>query len=387
MSESRRKVCFVVTDAVSFNALCKGQLEYFAKKTDWDITLLCGGDAEEFEKLHSRNVGRVVNMGLVRRPSPVRDLRSFLLLCWFFLRNRFDLVVYSTPKALLIASAAAFISGQRTRVAIIRGRVYENYRGVLRWCYGVLDKIALIFSQRVVFISRSLRDAYVGEQLVDDQKAVVLGQGSSNGVSVSDFRPVTSVERAALREQLKLGWCASDTIIVMVGRICRDKGIIDISRVVELVKDWRVKFLLVGKIEDELGEQTVSKFLSEFPDRVKYFDKTSDVKAFFQCADLHLFLTHREGFGNVAIEAAACGVPTIAFDVVGVRDSVSKGCSGELFARNDIKGIADFIENYAGAQDSVTFRGARDWAVEGFACEQVWENHRRFYEGCMQQRS
>lgn len=384
MSGSRRKVCFVVTDAVSFNALCRGQLEYFVERAEWDITLLAGGDAVEFEKLRSRDVGSVVDVGLVRRPSFIRDLRSLLVIFWFFLWHRFDLVVYSTPKALLIASAAAFFSGQRNRLAIIRGRAYENYRGLLRWCYALLDKVALMFSQRVIFISRSLLEAYVLEGLVPARKAVVLGQGSSNGVSVSEFRPVTSIEKAALRERLGLGWCCSDTVVVVVGRICRDKGIEEISRVVELVKDRRVKFLLIGRIEDGLGESIVADLTVADPERVRHFQQIPDVKFFFQCADLHLFLTHREGFGNVAIEAAACGIPTIAFDVVGVRDSVSKGLSGELFDRHDLEGVASFIEMFAGARERFPFERARDWAVDSFACEGVWENYRRFYEGRMQ---
>lgn len=55
----------------------------------------------------------------------------------------------------------------------------------------------------------------------------------------------------------------------------------------------------------------------------------------YQAADLHVFPVRDipgdvEGFGMVAIEAAAHGLPTVAFDVGGVADAVSDGVSGFL---------------------------------------------------------
>ncbi len=48
---------------------------------------------------------------------------------------------------------------------------------------------------------------------------------------------------------------------------------------------------------------------------------------------------HHEGWGTVVMEAAAAGVPTVGFDVEGVRDSVDPGVTGILAA--DDAGFAD----------------------------------------------
>lgn len=48
---------------------------------------------------------------------------------------------------------------------------------------------------------------------------------------------------------------------------------------------------------------------------------------------------HHEGWGTVVMEAAAAGVPTVGFDVEGVRDSVDDGVTGILAA--DEAGFAD----------------------------------------------
>ncbi|WP_169843795.1 glycosyltransferase family 4 protein [Halioglobus japonicus] len=49
-----------------------------------------------------------------------------------------------------------------------------------------------------------------------------------------------------------------------------------------------------------------------------------------------------EGFGMVAVEAAASGTPTFAFDLGGVADAVSAG-SGRLLPAGDYEGLADAI--------------------------------------------
>jgi len=71
----------------------------------------------------------------------------------------------------------------------------------------------------------------------------------------------------------------------------------------------------------------------------------SELASAYECASLHVFPVRcipgdPEGFGMVAIEAAAHGVPTIAFATGGVVDAVSQGQSGALVAPDDYAGLA-----------------------------------------------
>lgn len=50
-----------------------------------------------------------------------------------------------------------------------------------------------------------------------------------------------------------------------------------------------------------------------------------------------------EGFGMVALEAAICGTPTVAFRVGGVADAVADGRSGYLHEPGDYAGLSDRI--------------------------------------------
>jgi phosphatidylinositol alpha-1,6-mannosyltransferase len=70
--------------------------------------------------------------------------------------------------------------------------------------------------------------------------------------------------------------------------------------------------------------------------------------AAYRSADVHVFPVREvtgdvEGFGMVAVEAAAYGLPTVAFAVGGVPDAVADGVSGRLLAPGDYAGLAAAI--------------------------------------------
>ncbi|WP_105245012.1 glycosyltransferase [Psychrobacter sp. Marseille-P5312] len=360
-------VCFILTDAISFQMLCRGQFEYFKENSDFDMTFVSGGDEHDFAKLIKRKVGNVFDAKLVRKPSVIRDFKSLITLISYFSTNRFDLVVYSTPKALLLGSIATSITRHNNTIAIIRGRAYENYSGTKRKIYQLLDKISLLSSKKVIFISDSLRESYLEEGLTSRSKSYLLGSGSSNGVDTTRFQPNKATK--------------NDSFTVLVaGRICIDKGIQDLVEVIANIKSKNITFKLVGPVENPTSEAILSSLTSNYPNIV-HVPYTDNIEQHFMEADLHLFLTHREGFGNVAIEAASCGIPTFAYDVIGVKDSVKEGISGKKFNFKDTASIAQAIDE-ASTDPSFDqrYRLAREWAIEHFSQEKVWNDLLKFYK-------
>ncbi|MDQ6971176.1 MAG: glycosyltransferase, partial [Mariprofundaceae bacterium] len=65
--------------------------------------------------------------------------------------------------------------------------------------------------------------------------------------------------------------------------------------------------------------------------------------------------SYREGFGNVIIEAAACGLPAIGSDIYGVSDAIEEGKSGLLFPCADIGRLAECMREIA---DDASMRSA-----------------------------
>ena len=59
-----------------------------------------------------------------------------------------------------------------------------------------------------------------------------------------------------------------------------------------------------------------------------------------------------EGFGMVAIESAAHGLPTVAFSVGGVPDAVADGCCGKLIPADDNIAFAQAVIDLLSRQSS-----------------------------------
>jgi glycosyltransferase involved in cell wall biosynthesis len=59
----------------------------------------------------------------------------------------------------------------------------------------------------------------------------------------------------------------------------------------------------------------------------------------------------REGWGLNVVEAAALGMPCVAYGVAGLRDSVVDGVTGLLVKSGDVRGLADAIIRVLGDED------------------------------------
>lgn len=374
-----KKIAFVATTAVSFNRLYRGQLEYL--RDQCELTLITGGDEAQIKKLKDRNVGRVVEIGMVRPPSLLKDIYCTLRLIWFFLFNRFDLVVVTTPKAILLGSIASALTGQKRRVVFFQGRVYENFSGKRRAFYTFLDYIALLLTHEALFVSPSLYAAYKRDISIANKKGLVLGGGSGNGVPIKWFSKDKIPADTLNSIRSKLDIKHNSFVLLSIGRICKDKGFYEIAEITRslLKKHDHVKLIMLGNVEDE-------GFFKEFEDllssgQVSHVDAVSDIRPYLALADIHLFLTHREGFGNVAIEAASMEVPTLAFDVIGVKDSVAEGISGLKFPLGDNTRVLDaicyFIENPERLDE--LSKKTRKWVIENYSQEKVWELYKNYY--------
>ncbi|WP_443197825.1 glycosyltransferase, partial [Pseudoalteromonas sp. GABNS16H] len=89
------------------------------------------------------------------------------------------------------------------------------------------------------------------------------------------------------------------------------------------------RFLWAGE-EDPVHPDSVDLNWFKSLEEVGYIGRLSDVAPLLAQADLLLFPSYREGVPRAVMEAAATGLPTIAFDVPGVREVVEEGRTGYL---------------------------------------------------------
>ena len=102
---------------------------------------------------------------------------------------------------------------------------------------------------------------------------------------------------------------------------------------------------------------------------------------------LHLNTSQGEGWGLVVLEAAALGVPTVAYDVEGLRDAVLDGQTGWLVREGEE--LADVVERAVKeladpARRAEVAAACRDWAAR-LSWERSTARMARLVEACVRQ--
>jgi len=119
------------------------------------------------------------------------------------------------------------------------------------------------------------------------------------------------------------------------------KRIIDVIDTFARVADvMSAKLLLVGEGPDLTKAQCRIQQLG-LDDKVHFLGKQDDVAQLISIADLMLLPSEKESFGLVALEAMACGVPTIGSMAGGIPELVTHGETGFLSPIGDTESMAE----------------------------------------------
>ncbi|MBD3918828.1 N-acetyl-alpha-D-glucosaminyl L-malate synthase BshA [Paenibacillus sp. PR3] len=119
----------------------------------------------------------------------------------------------------------------------------------------------------------------------------------------------------------------------------RISDVVDVfARVEKAMPD--TKLLLVGEGPELTKAQCQINKLG-LENKVHFLGKQDDVAQIISIADLMLLPSEKESFGLVALEAMACGVPTIGSMAGGIPELVTHGKTGFLSPIGDTKSMAE----------------------------------------------
>lgn len=287
-----------------------------------------------------------VAIHIARPISPWSDLRALLALYRLFRARRFDLVHSITPKAGLLAMLAAALAGVPLRLHSFTGQVWITRTGAARALLKSADRLIARLATRVLTDSASQRDFLVAEGIVPAHASSVLAQGSICGVDTARFRPDA---RARERVRSELGIPPDAIVFLYLGRLNRDKGLLDLAAAFATVGEVQpdAHLLLVGPDEHHLSAAitAASASCSARLHRVDFTDRPQD---YFAAADVFCLPSYREGFGSTVIEAAAAGVPAIGSRIYGITDAIVEGETGLLFEAGNTAQLAQRMLELAG---------------------------------------
>ena len=275
---------------------------------------------------------------LVRKVSPIMELKALYKLYRFIKKGQYDIVHTHSAKGGFLGRLAAKLAGVQIIVYTPHGQMFYGYYGnflsrVIAWT----EKFAALLTDRIFVLTpiEKLEHLQYGVGS-PSQYAVVY-----SGVPLESF---SNVKVNKSRKRHEFGLNEINKVCIFVGRLAPVKGhqylISAIPKVLENVPS--AKFVLVGdgELRYDLEKQVLDLGVKE---NVIFTGLRDDVPELLAMSDLFVLSSINEGMGRVLVEAMAVGLPVVATKVGGVPAVVVDGETGMLVPPKNPNALADAI--------------------------------------------
>jgi len=370
------------THPATTRAFLIGQMSYM-RRHGFDVFAV-SAPGPELDDLAEAEGVTIETVPMEREIHPWRDVVAMLQMCRLLRRLRPEIVYVGTPKASLLGMVASAWVGVPVRIYLVRGLRLETTRGLKRLILRTVESITSACAHLVLCESASLRDVYHRLKLSSPDRTRVLGPGMLNGLDLDRFARSSFSERD--REDLRrhLGIPAGVPVIGFVGRLVRDKGMVELAEAFETVLKTvpDAHLLLVGDFEsgDPIPEEVAERVKQH--SQIVMAGRVPDAAPYYQLMDVLAFPSYREGFPVTPMEAAAAEVPTVGFRSTGVVDAVVDGETGTLLPQGDAAGLAQALLAYLHDPQLRRAHGqaAHDRVARDFQPEHRWHQLLVLYE-------
>jgi starch synthase len=200
-------------------------------------------------------------------------------------------------------------------------------------------------ADRVVAVSAEMKADILRYYNIAPEKVVVI----HNGIDLEQYQPVA--DRSYLAEKGITG-----PYLLFVGRISRQKGILQLLETMTYLKDTGLKLVLCASAPDTPELETeVKQGIAANPNIIWINEMVSKAKVIQLYSHALLFVCPSvyEPFGIINLEAMACQTPVVASRVGGIKEVVVDGETGVLVEPDRPQELAAAIRSLSDNPDLV----------------------------------
>jgi len=302
-----------------------------SQMTDWEKKAVESG----IKEANKRGIKVVAIPSLVRKISPVQDLRAFFCLWRLMIRERPSIVHTHTSKPGILGRWAAKMAGVPIIVHTPHGHVFYGHFGPLASRFFLLvERYTAFITDRMVALSEGERNDYIAFSVSNPDMIVTI----HSGVEIDRYM---TAEVDIEDKKRSLGLNPKGLVVGTVGWLLPIKGPMHLlnamARVWQSHPETSLVFVGKGDLEKELREEALRM---EASGRVSFLGWRDDIPEIMQILDIFVLPSLNEGMGRVLVEAMAAAKPVVASRVGGIPDLVKHGQNGFLVGPGDIEGLS-----------------------------------------------
>ena len=175
-----------------------------------------------------------------------------------------------------------------------------------------------------------------------------------------------------------------DKLISVIGRIRATKGqLVVLKALTGLLGNhpgWGLA--LIGKIDENDYADKIISLASEtgISSQVHFLPERDDIISYYWASNAVVIASVSEGFSLVCLEAMACGLITIATELVGIHSEVIRyGENGFLFPRNDHESLSRILADVMSGKINIDKGKIRQTIVDKWSVEKNVKELMRLY--------
>jgi len=341
-------------------------------KKKYDIDLIVG---EEFRKDIYNNFKNndfcIIQLkGLKGKLNFLYDPVVLIKLINLFKKNHYDIVHTHLTKIGILGKIASRISGVPIIIHGLHGSAFQAFNSkLLNWTLIFFERITSKYTDAYISVSRILSERYIKEGIGKRENHFTV----YSGMNLDKF--YYAREKIKRRKKLAdLGISSDCFIIGNVATLEPRKGhkfLIDaFKKVIEKHKNRSIKLIIVSDgYERENLVNYVDKL--DLKEKVIFTGYREDIEELMAIMDVFVLSSLREGLPRVLVQAAAVGIPLIAFNVDGVPEIIKNNYNGFLVRPKDVEELADRIIRYINNRELISLHGQRGrefvkdkWSIE-----------------------
>ena len=316
--------------------------------------------------------------------NPLSEGAGILDLARHLRRRRPDIVHCVSPKGVIYGGIASRLARAPAFVAAVSGQGYAFTNGEMK-SRRIVARQAYSLGSRLAFAHRHKR---VIVQNVEDRGRVL-----EAGLARADQVELIAGSGVDLARYVAFPIAPREPIVLLPARMLRDKGVHEFAAAAAQLRSkfpsWR--FLLAGTADYDNPSRIGPAELKEWQlgGAVEWLGHVDDMPALYARTSIVCLPSYREGMPKVLLEAAAAGCAVVTTDVVGCRDAIRQGVSGDLVPPQDSRALAQVLaaliedrarrERYGSA--------GRQLAVERFGIDAVISQTLSLYDRLLEDRT
>jgi len=360
------KIAFLITQLTNIGGaqIHVRDLSTALQAAGHDVSVLAGTDGAFAEGLAQRGIPFYQVRHLAHAVNPLGDVRGVFAVRDVLREIRPDILSTHSTKAGMVGRIAGRMLGIPT-VFTAHGWGFTEGRPPLQAAaFWAIERSAAPWAARIITVCESDREAALRAHLASPERVVTVYNAMPDVGETLRARPDGSPPR-----------------LVMVARLATFKDHPTLLQALAGLKDldWHLDLVGDGPLRADVEALAESLTLTE---RVSFLGYRPDVPALLARAQVFLLATKWEGFPRSILEAMRAGLPVVASDVGGVRESVVDGTTGYVVPPGDVEALRERLRALiadAGLRDEMGAAGRARYE-EQFTFDHLVERMTEVYE-------